>query len=311
MAFDRAQRANSNFLLTDCTLITAQTAGARGLAEDSLMNSRFSSFIVVVCLVLSCVPALFAQTAANSIEVVYTLSGSTVQTYNVDRQTGYPTQQGQGVTLDFTSGPATIVPSANDHFLYVTAFKNSQYLWVYSTDSTGVPQLPAIQTFSLTSSFSPLAIDPNGTVAYATRIFQNSRQQIAASIYSFSINPTTGMLKMGAKVATYPPNGPCSVGVDVASFSVVGFNASGSQVYDSWYCPYYDTSQGFYYSRPVNQKTGALGRETQIAYWSNGSNTSTNLVNITPSAVLFRRSERLLVRIQRVGCCFAEREGAL
>ena len=132
------------------------------------MQSRFTHiFVAAVCPLVFCASSLFAQTpAGNSVEVVYNQYGSIVQTYNIDRQTGFPTQQGQGVTLDFTSGPATIVPSGNDHFLYVTAFgNNQQYLWVYATDSTGVPQLPAVQTLSLLGNgFSPLSIDPDGTV---------------------------------------------------------------------------------------------------------------------------------------------------
>ncbi len=256
------------------------------------MQSRFSHiFVAAVCPMVFCASSLFAQTlAGNSIEVVYNQYGSIVQTYDIDRQTGFPTQQGQGVTLDFTSGPATIVPDRNDHFLYVTAFDNNQqYLWVYATDSTGVPQLPAVQALTLLgNSFSPLSIDPDGTVAYATRITQNTQnQQVFASIYSFRIDPTTGKVNEGAKVATYPANGPCASGANFPSFSVIGFNPNGTQMYDSWYCPYFNGYQGFYYSRPVNQKTGALGSETQIAYWSNGETSSTNLVNITPSSILY------------------------
>ncbi len=256
------------------------------------MQSRFTQiFVATVCPLVFGASSLFAQTpAGNSIEVVYNQYGSIVQTYNIDRQTGFPMQQGQGVTLDFTSGPAYIVPSADDHFLYVTAFANNQqYLWVYATDSTGVPQLPAVQNVTLGNSFSGLSIDPDGTLAYATRITQDAKsQEVFASIYSFGINPATGMVSKGAKVAKYPANGPCSLGANFPTFTLVGFNPHGTQLYDQWYCPYPEGGpNGFDYSRTVNQKTGALGPETQIAYWSNGESTSTNLVNITPLSVLY------------------------
>jgi|SRR5579863_3138474 len=57
-------------------------------------------FVATVCPLVFCASSLFAQTpAGNSIEVVYDQNESIVRTYNIDRQTGFPTQHGQGVTL--------------------------------------------------------------------------------------------------------------------------------------------------------------------------------------------------------------------
>jgi hypothetical protein len=229
-----------------------------------------------------------AQSAARGVEVLYVLTGSTVLTYNVDRQTGYASQEGQGVTLDSATGSAVIVPSADDHFLYVTGNNGREYLWVYATDDTGVPQVPPIQTLSLGSNFSALALDSDGTLAYAVHSSLNSKGETLASIYRFDVNPRTGILMKGTKaVATFPPNGPCEPIPYSASFTLVGFNPNGSQMYDAWSCVYYDTESATYYSTPVNRNDGALGPQTQVLYWTSGSNTSTDLVNITPTAVLF------------------------
>jgi hypothetical protein len=230
-----------------------------------------------------------AGPSASSTEVLYLLEGSTVQTYDVDRQTGNPTQQGSGVTLDATQNIA-IATSANDRFLYVTGYVGStQSLWVYATDSNGVPQLPAVQALRLGSGYSPLSIDPDGTLAYAARNSLNWKYQTVAAIYSFTIDPTTGRVKKSPKpVATYPANGPCNQGADFAGLGVVGFNPKGTAMYDAWGCSYHDAGgQGFYYSRSVSQETGALGAEKLVLYWDNGSDTSTNLVNITPSAIVY------------------------
>ncbi len=52
----------------------------------------------------------------------------------MDRTTGNPTEQGQGVTLDSVTD-TVLLPSANDHFVYATGYDAtiSEYLWVYAT----------------------------------------------------------------------------------------------------------------------------------------------------------------------------------
>jgi hypothetical protein len=251
------------------------------------MLSRLSSTLVALASLLAFgffLPPAVAQSSPAPVEVVYVLEG-TLQTYNVNPQTGDPTQEGQGITLENTTSPATIVPSPNDHFLYVTGYNGSEYLWVYATDANGVPQLPPIQTLNLNND-SALAIDPNGTLAYMAHVTQNYKGEMLYTIYAFEIDPTTGMLKQPANlVATYPPNGPCSSGAQYPGVDLLGFNPTGSQMYDAWFCPYYDTESVTYYSRPVNQNNGALGPQTQILTWSN-TNEGVDLVNITPSAAL-------------------------
>jgi hypothetical protein len=253
-----------------------------------LPSSRFLLFFsLVLCLFVAIFGSLSmsAQSASSGVEIVYALEGSTLQTYDVDRQTGSATEQGQGVTLDTALG--LIVASADGRFLYVTGNSGGEYLWVYATDATGVPQLPAIQTLSLENTYSPLMINPDGTLAYAVESSQTYRFETLDGVRAFAINPMTGMVQEESQpVETFPPNGPCKVGVQAAGFAIVAFSPDGSQMYGTWGCGYYDVETGTYYSQAVNQKTGALGPQTQIFNWTSASNSSTNLTNITPSAIL-------------------------
>lgn len=247
------------------------------------------SFLVVCAAVVCLSAALSSQTAssASSIQVVYVLSGSTVQTYDVDPQTGFPTQEGPGVVLPGITNPA-LLPSKNDHFIYMTGFDSQigEHLWVFATDSTGVPQLPAIQEISL-SNTGGFEISPDGTLAYAVQSSTNSKGEVIAAIRKFSVNPTTGVVTKYAKaVAIDPPNGPCSSGAQFPGLGLLGFNSTGTQMYTQWSCPYPDSISSFYYSRTVNRKSGAVGPNVQLFTWNDGS-LGTDLVNITGSALLY------------------------
>ena len=244
----------------------------------------------VVCAVVVCLSAALraqATSPSSSIQIVYVLSGSTVQTYDVDPQTGFPTQEGQGVVLPGITNPA-LLPSKNDHFLYMTGFDSHirEHLWVLATDSTGVPQLPAIQEISL-SNTGGFEINPNGTLAYAVETTSNSKGQMVAAIHKFAVNPTTGRVTKYLKaVAIDPPNGPCSSGVEFSGLGLIGFNSSGTQMYTQWGCAYHNNISGFYYSRTVNQKTGAVGPNVQLFSWDDGS-LGTDLVHIAHSALIY------------------------
>src|SRR4030081_251189 len=162
----------------NCTLICASDCLRGG-------HMRHRRSFSVVCAVVVCLSAALrakATSPSSSIQVVYVLSGSTVQTYDVDPQTGFPTQEGQGVVLPGITNPA-LLPAKNDHFLYMTGFDSHirEHLWVLATDSTGVPQLPAIQEISL-SNTGGFEINPDGTLAYAVETTSNSKGQMVATI---------------------------------------------------------------------------------------------------------------------------------
>jgi hypothetical protein len=220
--------------------------------------------------------------------VVYVVSESTpqtIQTYDIDVQTGYPIQEGQPLTLP-TINTLTIVPSANGHFLYTlgTDSAGSDQLWVFSTDATGTPQSPAVQHLTFNLGTYNFMIDPNGTLAYASQSTRNSQGELLAAIRSFAVDPTTGKLSDSKIAATYPPNGPCSSTAS-AGFNLVGFNTSGNKLRDFWGCNYPDSVSVTYYARNVNQQNGGLGPDVQTFTWSNGS-LGFDLVNFTPNLLI-------------------------
>lgn len=266
-------------------------------------SSRTATLIAAFCLCLSLSVTAFSVTgsraeptrwnspSASSTEVVYLVANTTLLTYDVDRTTGNPTEQGQGVTLDSVTN-TVLVPSANDHFLYVTGYDatSSEYLWVYATDSTGVPLLPAIQAVSLTDgafSIGNFVIDPTGTLAYVAEERLNPIGDMLAKITKFSIDPATGLVTRAAQAAaTYKANGPCTP-VAEASFYIYGFNPAGTVMYDYWNCNYpYANNSAIYFSRSVNPTTGALGNDHEIFDWADG-NSGADFVNFTPSSLIY------------------------
>jgi hypothetical protein len=105
-----------------------------------------------------------------------------------------------------------------------------------------------------------------------------------AGIRYFSIDPSTGRLTESPKVlVTYPPDGPCQPGTG-GGFDLLGFNPDGNELNEVWYCSSYDTTTQYYYTRGVNQQTGALGPDVQTIV-TGGSNGSYSLVNVTPQAI--------------------------
>jgi hypothetical protein len=216
-----------------------------------------------------CMSAGAQQSKSAGTEVLYVLTASQLETYDVDRTTGELTEVGQPIAVSNSNLP---VSSKDDLFIYLLGFDagNNEHIWVYATDATGAPQVPAIQDLSV-SDLTAFEIDPNGKLAYVVQSSVNGEGQTVASINVFSRTPATGLLSGTSQVvATYPPNGPCGTAwSQEGSLSLPGFSrnnsASGSAFYDEWYCTAYNTdSYGIYYERAFDKKTGALGSETQF-----------------------------------------------
>lgn len=257
------------------------------------MMNRHSSLLATT-LVLSLLSPLKSAIAQSTwseplaaTDVVYIVVNSGIETYNVDPKTGI------AVPYGITQLPAvfdTVVPSINDHFVYVYSYSikmKTTKLWAYATDSNGVPQTPAVQTMSFNPAISTFMIDPDGTLAYAAQEKQNSQDEPLAGIRAFAVNPETGVLTEFPKLsATYPLNGPCRTGTFAGgSFELVGFNPTGSQLYDEWFCTDYDSVSTYYYTRRVNQQTGALGPDAATVT-GGGANIQSWEVAITPSSIL-------------------------
>jgi hypothetical protein len=255
---------------------------------------RCYSSIVAILLGLS-VSNAGAQTpavkASSGVEVAYLLAGSTLYTYDVDRTTGNPTEEGSGVALDSVSN-TVIIPAANDHFIYITGNDSSsvEWLWVYATDDTGVPQVPAVQSLNLTDggfTTYDFVISSDGKLAYAAESMYNAQFYTLAKIAKFAIDPATGIATKSAKAAAiYKPDGPCLLTASTF-FYVYGFNPAGRVLYDYWDCDYpFSNLSANYYERPVNPTTGALGQEKQIFSWADG-NEGQDVVNITPNSIVY------------------------
>ena len=253
----------------------------------------YSSFVcgsIALLFASVAVLAASARPASSPTEVAYLLVGSTIQTYNVDRATGNPTEEGSGVMIDSVSN-TVVLPSSDDHFLYVTGNDSGgiEWLWVYATDSTGVPQLPAVQALNLTDgSFNTydFVISPNGTQAYAAESMYNSNYFLIAKVAGFTINPTTGIVTKTGTAWSYKQNGPCLLTAE-AFFQIYGFSPAGNVLYDDWDCNYpYANNSGNYYRRYVNSSTGALGPDNLIFIWGDG-NEGQDVVNITPANLVY------------------------
>jgi hypothetical protein len=259
------------------------------------MRSRLSSvFFLALCIFAlaagSVAQEISSKPASTQVEVVYIVTGSTLQTYDVDAATGQPTQEGQPLTFP-VSYPG-VVPSFDGHFLYVQGndSHNTQHLLVYSTDSTGVPQFPAVQNLIIPRTTGLLQLDPNSSLAYASQSTVDSKGDTHAEMRLFNIDAATGIVSEDPNVvATYALNGPCLRGDNTPGFFwVVGFNPAGNHLYDEWGCSYYDTGSSNFYTQQVNQQTGALGPTVPTFIVGDNQNAGQlNLVYFTPKSLLY------------------------
>jgi hypothetical protein len=230
-----------------------------------------------------------AQTSPASsaaVEVAYITSNGAVETWNVDPQTGLPTDQGQTLVPPVYF---SLVPSADDHFVYITGTdpaSNTEKLWVYATGANGVLQVKPIQKLSLPNGTSNLTIAPSGTFAYAVHAQLNSQNYEVSAILLFHVNPTTGTLFGRTVVTKYPPGGLCNSQLDDGYPSLIGFNSKGTQLYDSWYCSFHESGSVNYYALQVNPSTGSLSAGTEIFSWGISTGGGFDTVDFTPKNLI-------------------------
>jgi hypothetical protein len=235
--------------------------------------SRFFSFLLVFSLSLSAI-ALAQQSnssATSSTQVVYEIGSSTVTTYDVDPQTLTATQAGEPLTVNATDlnySANSVAPSANDHALYVigsASQTSQQYLTVYATNTSGVPQTPSLQAIP-TTGLVQVQTNPRATFLYA--IFQSSDgNNTFVAIRGYQVD-SEGKLSNRQTLANYKlPNG----GDEFCSVLILGFNAAGSELYDSVACSYPDSYAASYNERAVDLQTGALGPDVEIYSWGSTS----------------------------------------
>ena len=220
----------------------------------------------------------FAQTSpGNAIDVAYVVEGSTkvgfqVQTYDVDSHTGYPTPEGQPLRLPVSGSVsqtltyAFVVPAPGDRFVYVVAetYGTNRFIWVYPTDTLGVPDAGPIQTVDIPNTWD-FQIDPTGKLAYT--IGFTSLAAATVNVRVFTLDPHTGLLSKTARtVQTWGTYGPCGNG-DPAWIFLDGFNPESSELYEGWSCVFFDTYGAFYYSSTIDPNQGGLGQPKEIFRW--------------------------------------------
>ncbi len=218
--------------------------------------------------------AITTFAAASSVEVLYvteTLNGkSSLLTYHVNPATAVATKVGQAVSVGATSvDPVTV---GSRHLLYVW---NATNVWAYLTNENGVPDARPEQhlAFNFPNPVTTFVADPDGKFAYAGVTWWDSQtENNYATVYLYTIDPSTGKLTLEEAAAQYGPN---------AYIGLTGFNfgLSGKQLFASFFNNGPFTCEDGYSSYPVNQGTGLLGSlETVVA---NGQCSGTTAVAVT------------------------------
>jgi hypothetical protein len=140
---------------------------------------------------------------------------------------------------------------------------------VYATDGNGVPKMPATEVLNANAVYS-LEIDPKANFAYLVYAYPSGTYNTLYEIERFVVDPGTGKISQPQIEAKYRlSNG--AEGTTYCGLSILGFNPAGSKLYDEVACGAHGGNNATYYERTLNLQTGALGPDTQIYSWSNGT----------------------------------------
>ncbi len=106
-----------------------------------------SALLCLATLTLAQTPS--PATSSTPLQLVYVIDGSTLTTYNIRSQSLQATQAGTTALLQ--SVYPYLITSPNGHVVYYTAYQNitqqgNQKLYVYSTNSAGVPNSQPVQS---------------------------------------------------------------------------------------------------------------------------------------------------------------------
>lgn len=209
----------------------------------------------VACLLFACQGVnngSSASTATPSNEIVYVVDNGSITTYAVDPASLQPSMLEAPVSLlPASSSLLQFVPSPNDHFLYVLWTDGSQkeHLSTFTTDGSGVPQVPAAQTLDV-SSLSQLNVYPSGKFAYAMQV-EGSYGPFTSIVYLFHIK-SSGMFDPGQVVGKYGPA--------VVPTLLYGINPQGTEIYLGS-----DQQSGpEYWERSVNKRSGMLAAQVLL-----------------------------------------------
>lgn len=231
---------------------------------------------VMLCLLVWLASLTFAQTSPSNsatpsapLQLVYVVDGSMLTTYNVNSQTLQATAVGTTALAESVYPGLTTSP--NGHVVYYTAYQNlnqqGERLYVYSTNSSGVPNSQPIQSISAPAVYS-MQVDPTGKFLYVVHEGAVSNGYAPFVIIRAVVDPATGKLSQPLTVAKYQLEEST-----VSCFlSIVGMNAEGTKLYDEISCGYpHGGGLATYNERTVDTQTGSLGPDQKIYYWNNGN----------------------------------------
>lgn len=226
---------------------------------------------VCMCAFLCVASVVFAQTPSTSLQLVYVIDGTTLTTYHIDSNTLQATEAGttalkQAVYPQMTTSP-------NGHFLYYLSYQDTsqdgERLYVYGTNSSGVPGSKPVQTVTATGVQS-LQMDPSGQYLYLVHQSTPGSQYTTYKLKRYLINTATGTLSDPIVEASYKLNSV--VDALYCWLSISGMNATGTRLYDAVLCSYpHGGSSGTYYMRTVDTQTGSLGPDQQVYSFNNNS----------------------------------------
>src|SRR5580700_8550198 len=144
-----------------------------------------SAFLPLLCagILTSCGTSSQSASSSNptpsvsSSQILYTINNGSVSTYNVDVNALTFTPVEQPVNLIPNGSLVQFVPAPHDDFLYVlwADAGNHQHLSVFATDSSGVPQTPAVQTLDAPSLYQ-FNIHRSAHFAYMMQVDNSGNQ---------------------------------------------------------------------------------------------------------------------------------------
>jgi 6-phosphogluconolactonase (cycloisomerase 2 family) len=221
-----------------------------------MLKWRMFPCLLVVCISLSCGGRSGPPSVPDSSgEILYVVNNGAIATYSIDINSLAATPvESPAVLVPPPSSLLQFDPSPDDHFVYAvwSDSQNLQHLSVFQTDSSGVPQLPAIQVLNA-NSLSQFNMHPSGRFAYMLEV-TSSNNQYQADIRLFRVAATGGMLKENRQVqGSYGP-------AFYWPAFLYGFSPDGNKLYDT---STYATGS-VYRQRPINLTTGALGADNQL-----------------------------------------------
>jgi 6-phosphogluconolactonase (cycloisomerase 2 family) len=204
--------------------------------------------------VISCAGSPEHAASPDGNALLYVVAGGNITSYSVDPNSLEATALDQPIALVSTAF-LQFDPAPDDHYLYGvwSDAQNIQHLSVFQTDSSGVPQLPAIQELKA-ASLSQFNMHPSGRFAYMLQVTTTAPGAYEASIRLFAVSSKNGTLKESPYVqGRYGP-------APYWPAFLYGFSANGSKLYDMS-----NLETGTVYrSRSINLATGGLGRDAVL-----------------------------------------------